>query len=89
MRSVLGKFLKNCVMCRKLRGATLTQKMAELPEDRLERAAPFEKCGIDVCGPYSISYGRSTRRSNSTKKYGCYYLHASLVELFIWKFLLR
>ena len=47
-RAVLRSFLNSCVICKRLRGKLVTQQMAQLPEDRIERCAPFERCGLDV-----------------------------------------
>ena len=44
--------------CRKLRGVLEEQKMANLPEDRLELAPPFTHCGVDYFGPFVIKEGR-------------------------------
>ena len=51
--------------CRKLRGALEEQKMANLPEDRLELAPPFTHCGVDYFGPLVIKEGRK-----ELKRYG-------------------
>ena len=67
-RSVIGSFLKSCVVCKRFRGQPLTQQMAQLPVDRLEQCPPFEHSGMDVFGPYYISEGKNTRRNKSQKK---------------------
>ena len=67
-KQVIGQFLKNCVTCQKLRGNYQTQKMADLPVDRLEQVAPFTNTGMDVFGPYIVHDGKNTRRSTSSKK---------------------
>ena len=66
--SVIRSVISQCVTCRKLRGTPLTQKMADLPPDRLEESPPFTNTGIDVFGPYLITDGRTTRRTCSSKK---------------------
>ena len=86
LRSVMSNFLKSCSICQRLRGKMLTQKMSELPRDRVERSAPFENSGIDVCGPYLIRSGYTTRKSNSTKKvwiliFTCLYSRAVHAEI--------
>lgn len=53
-RSVVSYFISKCVTCRKLRGTKLTQKMSDLPEERLTPAAPFTYTGMDVFGPWYI-----------------------------------
>jgi len=67
-----GRLMKNiiakCVMCRRLRGAPMTQIMADLPEDRLACTPPFTYSGVDVFGPYYLAAGPATRRNSSTRK---------------------
>ena len=62
------KLINNCVPCRRSRGSRATQKMADLPTDRLAEVPPFSNTGIDVFGPFVVRNGRNTRRSNATKK---------------------
>lgn len=64
----LRRIIKSCVMCRKLRAPLEHQRMADLPQDRLESVPPFTNVGIDVFGPYSISDGANTRRNSANKK---------------------
>ncbi|CAB4041165.1 Hypothetical predicted protein, partial [Paramuricea clavata] len=59
-RSVVARYISKWVTCRKLRRANLTQKMSDLPEERLEPAAPFTYTGMDVFGPWLIKDGRKT-----------------------------
>ena len=63
---VAGKLVSQCVVCRKLRGQMAGQKMADLPEDRLEPSPPFTSCGIDCFGPFIIKEGRK-----ELKRWGC------------------
>ena len=61
-RSVLSK----CVKCRRIRGKALTQKMANLPEERLTpNQPPFSRVGVDCFGPFFVKQGRS-----KLKRYG-------------------
>ena len=85
MRKTISDVLKNCVLCQKLRGVFETQRMADLPADRVEKVAPFSRTGVDVFGPYSVTDGRSTRRSAGTKKvwvvlFTCLYCRAVHLE---------
>ena len=48
-----------------LLGNTQTQKMADLPIERLEHAAPFTYIAINCFGPYTV-----TERKNEIKRYG-------------------
>lgn len=61
VRSVLNK----CVLCRKTNGKVNEQKMADLPEERVNPAPPFTVTGVDVFGPFQVKDGRK-----SVKRYG-------------------
>lgn len=63
--AAVGSFIARCVTCRKLRAAVQEQKMADLPEDRLEPDAPFTYCAVDYFGPWTIKDGRK-----EVKRYG-------------------
>ncbi|XP_028403950.1 uncharacterized protein LOC114526541 [Dendronephthya gigantea] len=65
VRSVLAK----CVTCRYLRGSVGEQKMANLPESRLEPAPPFTYCAVDYFGPLLIGQGRK-----EVKRYGSLFM---------------
>ena len=65
---VISSFIKDCFICKRFRGKLQSQQMSQLPSDRIDRIAPFEKCGMDVFGPYHLCNGYSTRKSSSTKK---------------------
>lgn len=63
--SSVGSLIHDCVTCRKLRGVSLEQKMADLPQDRLEPAPPFSYCAVDFFGPFLVKQGRK-----EIKRYG-------------------
>ena len=65
---VIKKFISKCVLCRKLRAECCSQKMSDLPHDRLKVNPPFTYTGLDVFGPFHITEGATTRRTNSSKK---------------------
>ena len=67
-RALVASLINQCIVCRRLRGATSSQLMADLPPERLEECAPFDHIGIDVFGPYYVHDGVSTRRTSATKK---------------------
>ncbi|XP_077977489.1 uncharacterized protein LOC144433051 [Glandiceps talaboti] len=54
-----------CIKCRRLRRPVAEQKMANLPEDRVEPSPPFTFCGMDCFGPFMIKDGR-----RECKRYG-------------------
>ncbi|XP_068234193.1 uncharacterized protein [Palaemon carinicauda] len=57
--------LFHCITCRKLKEPALSQKMADLPADRLEPSPPSSNVGIDLFGPYYINEERK-----ELKRYG-------------------
>ncbi|XP_071795617.1 uncharacterized protein [Asterias amurensis] len=62
VRSIIAR----CVPCRRYRGRLQIQKMADLPEERLEPDQPsFTRSGVDYFGPFEIKRGRSI-----LKRYG-------------------
>ena len=63
--SSVRHMIYNCVKCRRLRGSTSYQQMANLPSDRLEVSPPFTICGVDYFGPFIIKDGRK-----ELKRYG-------------------
>ena len=57
-RSEVSRLISKCVTCRKLRSERLKQKMADLPPERINPAAPFTYTGMDVFGPWHVKGGR-------------------------------
>ena len=85
-RSAITKYLQSCVSCRRQRGGSPHQLMADLPLERLARTPPFLHSGVDVFGPYMIHDGRTTRRTQASKKtwvllITCLYSRAIHVEM--------
>ena len=56
--SAVSNHIAQCAKCRKLRGTPQDQKMADLPEDRLEPAPPFTFSAVDYFGPWYVKEGR-------------------------------
>lgn len=50
----MSSFIHSCVTCCRLRRGSETQKMADLPSDRLSAEPPFTNVGLDVFGPWSV-----------------------------------
>ena len=65
LRQVCKEVVGECTVCRKIRTVPLSQKMADLPEVRLEATPPFENVGVDCFGPYIVQQGRK-----EVKRYG-------------------
>ena len=74
-----------CIPCRILRAPLMSQKMADLPEQRLFKTPPFYHCGIDVFGPFNIRHGKVTRANPGVRKvwvliFSCLYSRAVHLE---------
>jgi hypothetical protein len=63
--SAVTSFIWKCVICRKLRGVPQSQKMADLPMDRLHPAPPFTYSAVDYFGHFTVKEGR-----RELKRYG-------------------
>jgi hypothetical protein len=78
--AAVSAFIYKCVTCRHLRAKPREQKMADLPEDRVQAAPPFTYVGMDCFGPFHIKEGR-----REVKRYGalftCLALRAIHVEV--------
>ncbi|XP_043212074.1 uncharacterized protein LOC122376326 [Amphibalanus amphitrite] len=59
--AAVRRVLSRCVFCRRLHGRPLTQKMADLPQDRVTPdLTPFAVTGVDLFGPFYVKRGRAT-----------------------------
>lgn len=63
--SAVRRVLHQCITCRRLRGPTQEQKMADLQEQRTDVSPPFTHTGVDYFGPFLIKEGRK-----EMKRYG-------------------
>ena len=52
--TVASKVIHRCIACRKLRGKTQEQRMADLPNDRLEESPPFSYSAISYFGRLTV-----------------------------------
>ena len=59
-KRLVSSVIHRCVMCRKLRGRLESQKMADLPRDRVTPGPPFTSVGVDTFGPWEV-VARKTR----------------------------
>ncbi|XP_026012239.1 uncharacterized protein LOC113014739 [Astatotilapia calliptera] len=65
MSKTVASFIRQCVICRRLRKAPEGQRMSDLPPHRLEPSPPFTHCGMDCFGPFVTTEGRKQH-----KRYG-------------------
>jgi hypothetical protein len=63
--AAVSKCIAECTVCRKLRGTTQGQKMADLPIDRVDPSPPFTYAAVDYFGPWIIK-----ERRKELKRYG-------------------
>ena len=61
-KRMVNSVIDKCLKCKKLRGQRQTQKMTDLPADRVCPAPPFSYVGLDVFSPWQIC-ARCTRGS--------------------------
>ena len=61
----MSYFTSRCVIGRKLRSPPQQKKLADLPEDRVEDAAPFTYSAVDYFGSFVVIEGRK-----EVKRYG-------------------
>lgn len=65
----ISALIHSCITCRKLRWRTESQKMADLPVDRLSTDPPFSYVGVDVFGPWTVASRRTRGGSASSKRW--------------------
>ena len=59
IRPLIRSVIYSCVTCRKCRRPLELQKMAPLPEDRVDATPPSTYCGVDCFGPFYVRHKRS------------------------------
>ena len=64
-RKVVDSVIRECVCCGRVRRPLESQKMADLPAERVDPSPPFTYVGCDVFGPFSVRDGRK-----HSKRYG-------------------
>ena len=64
----MQKLVKDCLICKRLRGPTLEQMMSDLPSERLQQSPPFQNVGMDVFGHFYFKEGADTRRNTAKRK---------------------
>ena len=58
--SCVKRIVRACVICKRVQGRFMQQRMSELPDARLEgHHTPFTMTGVDLFGPYYVKVGRS------------------------------
>ena len=66
-RNILRGIRRSCVLCQRLYGVARSQKMADLPSERVSAGeVAFDEVGVDLFGPFFVSQGRAR-----VKRWGC------------------
>ncbi|XP_051797872.1 uncharacterized protein LOC127531791 [Acanthochromis polyacanthus] len=65
----ISSVIHKCVICRKLRGKTEQQIMADLPAERLQTDSPFSYVGLDVFGPWEVTTRRTKGGQANSKRW--------------------
>ncbi|XP_030581660.1 uncharacterized protein LOC115777804 [Archocentrus centrarchus] len=80
MSQAVSLYIRQCVICRKLRRPVEGQRMSDLPRERVEPSPPFSYCGMDCFGPFTTKQGRKEQ-----KRYGvvftCFSSRAIHIEM--------
>ena len=63
----ISSILHQCVKCRRLRRDVSSQKMSDLPVDRVQPTPPFTYVGVDTFGPWEV-IARRTRGGHANSK---------------------
>ncbi|XP_025764213.1 uncharacterized protein LOC109202672 [Oreochromis niloticus] len=65
----VSTIIHHCVTSKRLRAPLSTQKMSNLPPDRLTTDPPFTNVGLDVFGPWFVSSRRTRGSVNQNKRW--------------------
>lgn len=69
-RHLARKTVHLCVTCFKCKPILSSQIMGNLPYERVNRSPPFSVTGLDLCGPYFVTY-KNQRKGMLNKIYIC------------------
>lgn len=72
-RNTIRKIIHDCVRCFRQRPIMVQPIMANLPNDRIEPARPFLKCGVDFAGPFMLK-SSLCRKASLIKGYACIFV---------------
>lgn len=83
-KGAVKRVLRQCITCFKANPKTIQPLMGDLPASRTLPARPFQRCGVDYCGPFMIKEGQR-KNCKITKTYAaifvCFATKATHIEL--------
>jgi len=80
-RPLVKRVLRECVLCKRLKGKPGVQQMADLPAERvIPDNPPFSYVGVDCFGPFVVKRGQ-----NQLKRYGCLFTYLTMRAIHIEK----
>ncbi|XP_065089275.1 uncharacterized protein LOC135710594 [Ochlerotatus camptorhynchus] len=62
IRNLARKVIHDCVRCFRTKPKVHEQLMADLPSERVTPCTPFQRVGIDLCGPFLVAYPQRRAR---------------------------
>ena len=76
-RKTVRSIIRSCIHCRRVAGKTVTQKMGDLPPERITPDCVFANVGVDYAGPFMVKYGY-IRKPTLVKAYVCVFVSLSV-----------
>ena len=80
-REMVKRIIKQCVVCQRNFKTPGTQKMADLPAERVDPCSPFEVAGTDVFGPFLVRNGGRSKQKRWILLFTCFTTRAVHFEL--------
>ncbi len=69
VRSLARKIARDCVHCRQVNSIPCTQKLGQLPSQRVNFKSAFQEVGVDYAGPILVKSGSNKRKPALEKGY--------------------
>ena len=76
-RRAIRNVTKQCVKYRRVLARPLTQRIGNLPAERITPDRPFANVGLDYAGPFHVKYGY-VRKPTIVKAYVCVFVSLSV-----------
>ena len=77
LRKTVRSVTKGCVTCRRFSKRVSSQQQGQLPPERINPGAVFQRVGVDYAGPFNVKYG-SFRKPTIVKAYVCLFVSLTI-----------